>query len=95
MEPSGKKGIFVGYSETSKAYMIYVPNQRHIEVSRDVAFHEEVVFKRSKELPLDTKVECSETPQVHVPVSKTSSLDMHMEELDEPLDQIDPVEPIE
>ena len=25
MEPLGKKGIFVGYSETSKAYRIYVP----------------------------------------------------------------------
>jgi hypothetical protein len=25
MEPSGKKGVFVGYSENSKAYMIYVP----------------------------------------------------------------------
>jgi hypothetical protein len=25
MEPSGKKGIFVGYSENSKAYKIYVP----------------------------------------------------------------------
>ena len=24
LEPSGKKGIFVGYSETSKAYRIYV-----------------------------------------------------------------------
>jgi hypothetical protein len=40
MEPSGKKGIFVGYSETSKAYKIYVPGQRYIEVSRDVTFHE-------------------------------------------------------
>jgi hypothetical protein len=28
MEPSGKKGVFVGYSENSKAYMIYVPGQR-------------------------------------------------------------------
>ena len=25
MDPSGKKGIFVGYSETSKSYKIYVP----------------------------------------------------------------------
>jgi hypothetical protein len=25
MEPSGKKGFFVGYSENSKAYRIYVP----------------------------------------------------------------------
>ena len=61
----------------------------------DVTFHEEAVFKRSKELPLDIEVEYFETPQVHVPVSETSSLDMQMEELDEPLDQIDPVEPIE
>jgi hypothetical protein len=29
----------VGYSETSKAYRIYV------EVSRDVTFHKEVVFR--------------------------------------------------
>lgn len=28
MEPSRKKGTFVGYSETSKAYQIYVPGQR-------------------------------------------------------------------
>jgi transposase InsO family protein len=26
MEPSGKKGVFVGYSENSKAYKIYVPS---------------------------------------------------------------------
>jgi hypothetical protein len=25
MEPLGKKGVFVGYSENSKAYKIYVP----------------------------------------------------------------------
>jgi hypothetical protein len=25
MEPSGKKGVFVGYNENSKAYRIYVP----------------------------------------------------------------------
>jgi hypothetical protein len=30
MEPSGKKGVFVGYSEISKAYRIYVPGQRKI-----------------------------------------------------------------
>ena len=28
MEPSGKKGVFVGCSENSKAYRIYVPGQR-------------------------------------------------------------------
>ena len=36
LEPSGKKGIFVGYSEYLKGYRIYIPGSRQIEVSRDV-----------------------------------------------------------
>ena len=38
LEPSGKKGIFVGYCEVSKAFRIYIPGHRHIEISRDVTF---------------------------------------------------------
>ena len=33
LEPSGKKETFVGYSETSKAYRIYIPIKRQIEVN--------------------------------------------------------------
>ena len=33
LEPSGRKGIFVGYSETSKAFRIYIPGFKHIETS--------------------------------------------------------------
>ena len=44
MEPSGKKGTFVGYSEIANAYRIYVPGQRYIEVSRDVMFDEKEAF---------------------------------------------------
>jgi hypothetical protein len=49
-EPSGKKGVFVGYNENSKDYRVYVLGQRKIEVRRDVTFHEEVAFNKSKEL---------------------------------------------
>jgi hypothetical protein len=49
LEPSGKKGTFVGYNETSKAYRIYIPGQRQIEVSRDVTFDEDTTFRRSRE----------------------------------------------
>jgi hypothetical protein len=43
----------VGYSETSKAYKIYIPGQKFIEVSRDMTFHEETTFDRARELPCD------------------------------------------
>jgi hypothetical protein len=28
LDPSGRKGTFVGYNESSKAYHIYIPGQR-------------------------------------------------------------------
>jgi hypothetical protein len=49
LDPSGKKGIFVGYSETSKAYRVYIPGHRQIEISRDVTFDEDATFSRSRQ----------------------------------------------
>jgi hypothetical protein len=49
LEPSGKKGILMGYSDSSKAYRIYIPEQHKIEVSRDVTFNEKMAFNKSIE----------------------------------------------
>jgi hypothetical protein len=49
LEPSGNKGIFVGFNDSSKAYRIYIPEQHNIEVSRDVTFNENMAFKKSIE----------------------------------------------
>jgi hypothetical protein len=48
LDPSGKKGIFVGYSETLKAYRVYIRGHRQIETSRDVTFDEDTTFSRSR-----------------------------------------------
>jgi hypothetical protein len=48
LEPSGKKGIFVGYCESSKAFKIYIPGHHHIEISRDVTFDEDATLKKSR-----------------------------------------------
>jgi hypothetical protein len=53
LEPSGKKGTFVGYSETSKAYRLYIPRQRQIEISWDVTFDEDEAFIKSRESHMD------------------------------------------
>jgi hypothetical protein len=39
----------VGYSDSSKAYRIYIPEQHKIEVSRDIMFNERMAFRKSIE----------------------------------------------
>jgi hypothetical protein len=46
IDPSRKKGVFVGYCEVSKAFKIYISGYRHIEISRDVTFDEDVSFSK-------------------------------------------------
>lgn len=43
--PRSKKGIFVGYSENSKAFRIYNPEEKRFIVSRSVKFFEECDIK--------------------------------------------------
>lgn len=41
-EPKSKKGIFVGYSTNSLAYLIYFPETKRVVTSRDVVFDEKI-----------------------------------------------------
>jgi hypothetical protein len=85
LEPFGKKGTFVGYSETSKAYRIYVPRKKYIEVSRDVNFHEKVAFRRSRELPYDIEEKDAPTSEL----SNSQLSDEQREKAKEP--SVDPI----
>jgi hypothetical protein len=62
LDPLGKKGIFVGYYEVSKAFRIYIPGQHHIEISRDVTFDEDATLKKSKICQLEEV--CVEEPVI-------------------------------
>ena len=66
LEPFGKKGIFVGYNDCSKAYRVYIPGQRYIEVIRDVIFHEEAVFRKTLELSTEDEVSPLEFPDSEI-----------------------------
>ena len=61
LEPTAEKGIFVGYSETSKAYRIYIPGQRKLVVRQDVKFEEDRAFRKSLDL---RDRDSSQIPQV-------------------------------
>ena len=44
LNPSGKKGIFVGYSKISKAYRIYFLGFKKIDISRYVTVDEDSAY---------------------------------------------------
>ena len=53
LDPSGRKGIFVGYSDTSKTYQIYFPRFKNINISRDVTFDEDSAYSKYRKLPIE------------------------------------------
>ena len=53
LDPSRKKGIFVGYCEVSKAFRIYILGYHHIEINRDVTFDEDAALKKSRRCHLE------------------------------------------
>ena len=64
LDPSGKKGIFVGYSDSSKAYRIYFPGYKKIDISRDVTFDEDIAYNKSRKRPAQEPEE-AKAPRIH------------------------------
>ena len=60
LDPSGEKGLLVGYSKTSKVYRVYIHARKRIIVSRDVQFDEDRALRRSMDLP--TKQQPAQDP---------------------------------
>ena len=52
LDPSRKKGIFVGYFVCSKAYRIYFPGFKKIDISKDVTFDEDSAYNKSRKKPV-------------------------------------------
>lgn len=52
LEATGRKGTFAGYCEDSKAFRIYNPGQRKVEISKDVTFDEDVALGKARDFPL-------------------------------------------
>ena len=53
LDPSKKKGIYVGYCEVSKGFRIYISGFHHIDISRDVTFYEEASLNKYRRRQLE------------------------------------------
>jgi hypothetical protein len=68
LEPMAERGIFFGYSETSKAFCIYLPSLRKTVLRRDVRFEEEGAFRKSR----GTERGEQSSPQIQVSPQQTT-----------------------
>ena len=72
LDLSGKKGIFVGYCEVSKAFRIYIPGYHHMEISRDVTFDEDTALKKSRKCQLEETYEEVVAPRAAEPMEEVA-----------------------
>jgi hypothetical protein len=73
LDPSGNKGIFVGYYEVSKAFRNYILGYHHIEINIDVTFDEDEALKRSRKCQLEEVYEEEPVaPRVTEPVKEVT-----------------------
>ena len=68
LDPSGEKGLLVGYSEILKAYRVYILARRRIIVSRDVQFDEDRTLRRSLYLPAEQQLAQESKVKLEEPV---------------------------
>ena len=55
----------MGYSESSKAYRIYFPGYKKIDVDRDVTFDEDTAYNKSRKRPTEEPEEVeAEAPRI-------------------------------
>ena len=86
LDPSKKKGIFVGYSKSSKDYRIYFPGFKKIDISRDVTFDEDSAYIKSRKRPAE-ELEETRAPTIHdTNMNEESQEDRELEEPQEPVD---------
>ena len=88
LDPSRRKGIFVGYSEISKAYRIYFPGFKKININRDVTFDEDLAYNKSRKRPIEEPEEI-EAPRIH-DTTMNEEYQEEDREIEEPQEPVDP-----
>jgi hypothetical protein len=64
LERTAEKGILVGYSQTSKAYRVYIPALKRTVVRRDVRFEEDRAYRKScGQMPVDEQCHEQSAPK--------------------------------
>ena len=80
----------MGYSESSKAYIIYFPGFNKIDISRDVTFDEYSAYNKSRKRPAEEPKEV-EAPKIH-DTAMNEETQEEGREFEEPQRLVDPTQ---
>ena len=78
----------MGYSENLKAYRIYFPGFKKIDISRDVTFDEDSAYIKSRKKPAE-ELEEAEAPRIHDTIMNEETQEEYRE-FEEPQRPVDP-----
>ena len=78
----------MGYSESSKAYRIYFPGYKNIDISKDVTFDEDSAYYKSRKMPIEDIKE-PEVPRIWDTTMNEATLEEYRE-MEEPQEPVDP-----
>ena len=80
----------MGYSESLKAYRIYFPRFKTIDISKDVTFDEDSAYNKSRKKPTE-ELEEAEAPKIHDTTmnEEIQEEDREIEEPQEPVGHVD------
>ena len=78
----------MGYSKSSKAYRIYFPGFKKIDISRDMTFDEDSAYNKSRKRPVEDPGE-AEVPRIQ-DTTMNDATQEEDQEIEEPQEPIDP-----
>jgi hypothetical protein len=69
LDPKAQPSIFLGYSQETKRYRIWIPNRKHVVTSRDITFDEDQFLYWN----ITPKASSSESTLTYLPISLTNT----------------------
>ena len=78
----------MGYLEILKAYRIYFPRFKKIDISKDVTFDEDSAYNKSRKRPIKD-LEETKVPRIWDTTMNEATLE-EVQEMEEPQEHVDP-----
>ena len=90
-DPFRRKGIFVGYNDTSKAYQICFLGLNKIEINIYLTFDEDLAYSKSRRIPIEEVKESKGKRVKGTKIVEAIPEDHEHHDMEEPQEHVEPL----